>query len=241
MGDNNTPGGREMVRFCMRGHEIKYKEGSILRSRCPICSSPLDRSRPAMTVEELEQLKARKAAEKEAQAKAEENPVPEAAEEKPGDVPAPDPQRPGRFPPHSRDGRMLGGRKLGENMPGKRQDDPERASRQDTAPMQNGPRSGSGFYLDLFGDRENIPPEGAWIGREGIGRKWFDGNLMISRQHVYVKPNLQSGRLQVNEDTSLNGVFYTDADGNKMHLDSARMMEPGEILWIYNVPLKIGR
>ncbi len=241
MGNNNSPGGREMVRFCMRGHEIRFKEGSIVRNRCPICNSMLDRSRPAMTVEELEQLKAREAAEKEAQAKAAEDPAQQSSEEKPEDIPAPGLQKPGKFPPQVNEGRKLGGRKLGESTPYKRQDDPERASRQDTVPVQNDPRGGSGFYLDLFGDRESIPPEGAWIGREGIGRKWFDGNLMISRKHVYVKPNLQSGRLQVNEDKSLNGVFYSDADGKKIHLDSARMMEPGEILWIYNVPLKIGR
>ena len=107
---------------------------------------------------------------------------------------------------------------------------------------QTGPgtaRKGSGFFLSLFGDRISIPPEGAWIGREGLGKEWFDGNLMVSRKHVYVRPNPQTGRLQVNEDKSLNGVFHTGKDGRKTRLNGARMMEPGDILWIYNVPLRI--
>ncbi len=97
----------------------------------------------------------------------------------------------------------------------------------------------SGFYLSLFGDRISIPAEGAWIGREGLGREWFDGNLMISRKHVYVRPNPQTGRLQINEDKSLNGVFVSGSDGKRERLTGVRMMEPGEVLWIYNVPLQI--
>ena len=99
--------------------------------------------------------------------------------------------------------------------------------------------SGSTFFLNLYGDRIPIPEEGAWIGREGLGSRWFDGNLMISRKHVYVRPNPQTGRLQVNEDNSLNGVFYSGPGGERIRMEGARMMEPGEILWIYNIPLKI--
>jgi hypothetical protein len=99
--------------------------------------------------------------------------------------------------------------------------------------------SGSTFFLNLYGDRIPIPEEGAWIGREGLGSRWFDGNLMISRKHVYVRPNPQTGRLQVNEDKSLNGVFYSGPGGERIRMEGARMMEPGEILWIYNIPLKI--
>ena len=104
-----------------------------------------------------------------------------------------------------------------------------------------GTYAASGFYLSLYGERIAIPAEGAWIGREGLGREWFDGNLMISRKHVYVRPNPQTGRLQVNEDKSLNGVFFSGPDGKRERLTSARMMGPGEILWIYNVPLRIER
>ena len=99
----------------------------------------------------------------------------------------------------------------------------------------------SGFFLSLFGDRIPIPLGGAWIGREGLGREWFEGNLMISRKHVFVRPNPQTGRLQINEDKSLNGVFVSGSDGKRERLAGARMMEPGEILWIYNVPLQIER
>ena len=97
----------------------------------------------------------------------------------------------------------------------------------------------SGFYLSLYGDRVPIPQEGAWIGREGLGKQWFDGNLMISRKHVYVRPNPQTGRLQVNEDKSLNGVFFSGPGGQRVRMEGARMMSPGEILWIYNIPLRI--
>lgn len=62
---------------------------------------------------------------------------------------------------------------------------------------------------------------------------------MISRKHVYVRPNPQTGRLQVNEDKSLNGAFYTGPDGSRVRIEGTRMMEPGEILWIYNIPLRI--
>ena len=99
--------------------------------------------------------------------------------------------------------------------------------------------SGSTFFLNLYGDRIPIPEEGAWIGREGLGSRWFDGNLMISRKHVYVRPNPQTGRLQVNEDKSLNGAFYSGPGGERIRIDGPRMMQPGEILWIYNIPLKI--
>ena len=97
----------------------------------------------------------------------------------------------------------------------------------------------AGFYISLYGERIAIPQEGAWIGREGLGKEWFDGNLMISRKHVFVHPDLRTGRLQVNEDKSLNGVFLRGKDGKRVRLDSARMMEPGDILWIYNIPLTI--
>lgn len=95
------------------------------------------------------------------------------------------------------------------------------------------------LFLNLYGDRIPIPAEGAWIGREGLGSQWFDGNLMISRKHVFVHPNPQTGRLQVNEDKSLNGVFFINDEGVKTRMESARMMKPGEILWIYNIPLRI--
>lgn len=99
----------------------------------------------------------------------------------------------------------------------------------------------STFFLNLYGDRIPIPAEGAWIGREGVGSQWFDGNLMISRKHVYVRPNPQTGRLQVNEDKSLNGVFYSAPGGERIRMDGPRMMSPGEVLWIYNIPLRIER
>ncbi len=98
----------------------------------------------------------------------------------------------------------------------------------------------SGFILDYFGSKLQIPVEGAWIGREGLGKEWFDGNLMISRRHVFVRPDQKTGRLRIEMDKSLNGVFYSGPGGEKIRLAGARMMEVGDILWIYNIPLVIG-
>ena len=48
---------RIMISYCIRGHEIEFREGGIARSRCPICGSPVDRSRPPISLEEAQKIK----------------------------------------------------------------------------------------------------------------------------------------------------------------------------------------
>ncbi|MDO5132211.1 MAG: hypothetical protein Q4D81_04400, partial [Eubacteriales bacterium] len=54
---NGKQGSGKMVRYCIRGHEIVYREGMLVRSRCPVCNSPVDRSRPPITWEEAERIR----------------------------------------------------------------------------------------------------------------------------------------------------------------------------------------
>ena len=58
----NEGGPSILVRYCIRGHEIEYREGGIARSRCPVCGSPVDRSRPPMTLEDVQKMNAEAAA-----------------------------------------------------------------------------------------------------------------------------------------------------------------------------------
>ncbi len=310
---------RIMISYCIRGHEIEYREGGIARSRCPVCGSPIDRSRPPISLEEAQKIKEQQAAQ-EAEQQAARETEQQAAEEaqrlaaeqreaqrraaeagaasvpagQPGTGALPGMQRPGGsgvLPGMQRPGgtgvqpgiqrpggvgvqpgiQRPGGTGVqpGIQRPGGTGVQPGIQRTGDTGVLPGIQRaggagvlpgrqvvhrpgevpggqpigvqrsSGSTFFLNLYGDRIPIPEEGAWIGREGLGSRWFDGNLMISRKHVYVRPNPQTGRLQVNEDKSLNGVFYSGPGGERIRMEGARMMEPGEILWIYNIPLKI--
>ena len=253
---------RTMVRYCVKGHEIQYKEGGIIRSRCPLCGSPVDRDRPPITLEEAQKIKEQQAAHeaelqaaREAELRAAQEAERKAAEADPthaeeterrsaggaGVLPGQRPAGgagvlPGQRPAEGA-GVLPGQRPAGGAgvLPGQRP-----AGGAGVLPGQR-PAGGAGptFFLNLYGDRIPIPEEGAWIGREGLGSRWFDGNLMISRKHVYVRPNPQTQRLQVNEDKSLNGVFYSGPGGERIRLEGARMMQPGEVLWIYNIPLRI--
>ena len=217
---------RTMVRYCVKGHEIQYKEGGIIRSRCPLCGSPVDRDRPPITLEEAQKIKEQQAAH-EAELQAAREAELRAAQEAERKAAEADPTH-----AEETERRSAGGAGV---LPGQRP-----AGGAGVLPGQR-PAGGAGptFFLNLYGDRIPIPEEGAWIGREGLGSRWFDGNLMISRKHVYVRPNPQTQRLQVNEDKSLNGVFYSGPGGERIRLEGARMMQPGEVLWIYNIPLRI--
>ena len=284
---------RIMISYCIKGHEIEYRAGGIARSRCPICGSPVDRSRPPISLEEAQKIKEEQAAREaelqaaqEAERRAAEA-VPEPAEQpeiRPAEGIGGQPEQqtgrssgvlpgqpanrsagvlPGQ--PANRSAGVLPGQPANRStgvLPGQPANRstgvlPGQPANRNTGVLPGQPGihrpggpgmaqpagiqrpSGSTFFLNLYGDRIPIPEEGAWIGREGLGSRWFDGNLMISRKHVYVRPNPQTGRLQVNEDKSLNGAFYSGPGGERIRIDGARMMQPGEILWIYNIPLKI--
>lgn len=95
------------------------------------------------------------------------------------------------------------------------------------------------LHLNYFGMTITIPDEGAWLGREGLGQEWFRGNPYISRRHVFIHPD-RNGRLIVEDDRSLNGVYYDSGNGReKLPQSSSVILNPGDILWLYNVPLKL--
>ena len=276
MGLGSEP--KKVVRFCMKGHEIVYTVGELMRQRCPICGSPVDRSRQPIDYDELQRMKEEQAAMEAQQAAMEAQQAAmeaqKAAEEvQTADVPAEQPPKENPFGQKTPVTTGMFGQprdplgSVTDFRMRRRFEDPIIESKKvdpippnpfspnpippNPAPPNPAPQnlflrkgettSPSGFYLSLYGERIAIPKEGAWIGREGLGREWFDGNLMISRKHVFIKPDMQSGRLQVNEDRSLNGVSASMPGSQPEHLKGARMMGPGEILWIYNIPLLIER
>ena len=99
----------------------------------------------------------------------------------------------------------------------------------------------SDFQLDYFGEKISIPPEGGWIGRSELGRDCFEGNLLISRRHVFIKP-VSSNTVEFGPDSSLNGAFYCN-DGKKTRLGQNEKVEiaASGIVWLYNIPLKLER
>lgn len=247
--DDKTQAGRpvRMLRYCVQGHEIVYTVGEIVRSVCPYCKSPVDRRRPPVPYDTVHdgEKPVESAVRSEEKAQRGEEAVPElfggprrsglrrGASCAFGDVQ--------RTPAGScafgqkaqgqagAQADSTFGRALGRQEPGFGT----------TADRVSAASVGSGLFLNYFGDRLEIPVDGAWIGREGLGSEWFDGNLMVSRKHVYVHPIPRSARLQVNEDRSLNGAFWIGKDGRRTRLTGAQMLEPGDVLWIYNIPLRL--
>lgn len=93
--------------------------------------------------------------------------------------------------------------------------------------------------LDLFGMTITVPAEGGFLGRDGIGAQQLEGFLLVSRQHVYVKPD-RAGRLMVEDRGSTNGTWFTHADHRqRLELGRTEILEAGDILWLYNIPLKV--
>ena len=99
----------------------------------------------------------------------------------------------------------------------------------------------SGYVLDFFGEKIELPQEGGWIGRSEVGSKWLEGNLLISRRHVHVRPT-PDGMLALGPDSSLNGVSYDTGSGKTPLQPSETVSLPvGSIIWLYNIPLKLER
>ena len=95
------------------------------------------------------------------------------------------------------------------------------------------------LYISIFGSRELVPQEGGWIGREGIGQKWLEGCLLISRKHVHIKQN-SSDTLLLGPDHSLNGVSYDAGNGQTTLKPNETVEIPvGSTIWLYNIPLKL--
>lgn len=94
-------------------------------------------------------------------------------------------------------------------------------------------------WLDLFGVSIPIPADGGFLGRDGIGAHQLEGYLLVSRQHVFVKPD-RGGRLMAEDRGSMNGTWYThDSARQRLEQGRAVILEFGDILWLYNIPLKV--
>ena len=95
--------------------------------------------------------------------------------------------------------------------------------------------------LDYFGEAISIPQEGGWLGRSAIAGEWFKGNLLISREHVRVTP-MADGSLQVGPDKSFNGTSVTIGGAKRaLEKNETVTLSPGDVLWLYNVPLQLKR
>ena len=256
-----------LVRYCMSGHEIRYS--GICPSQCPVCGGPVDLSRlpvpseqvrmqqsPAAGSPEEEGISPLSAKHAEAPesarrpvlndqegAPAPRQPVLNRREEAPAprqpvlnrreEAPAP------RHPVLNRREEAPAPRhpvlNRREEAPAPRQ--PVLNRREEAPAPQISPAAS--LHLNYFGMTITIPDEGAWLGREGLGQEWFRGNPYISRRHVFIHPD-RNGRLIVEDDRSLNGVYYDSGNGReKLPQSSSVILNPGDILWLYNVPLKL--
>lgn len=109
------------------------------------------------------------------------------------------------------------------------------------APTPGPANQQSSCQLDFFGEKIDIPQEGGWIGRSELGSQWLEGNLLISRRHVHVRPT-PDGTLSVGPDSSLNGVSYDDGTGKRALQPSETVnLAVGSTIWLYNIPLKLER
>lgn len=231
------------VRYCLSGHEVVYT--GMCPSRCRICNNRINLSLPPITLEEAEA--ARKAAASKAAAPKQEEETTE--EQKPAEPKtSPASQSPpvvGRTervpsaPLGSRQPVTPGGVRTGIRI--------GQGAVRTTAPRQEAlspqplvvPSVSERFRLDYLGAYIAVPKEGGWLGRDALGAELFEGNRLISRRHVFIRPD-QNGRLIVQDDQSMNGVFYDVGKGRqKMERSSAVLLSPGDMLWLYNLPLRL--
>ncbi len=95
------------------------------------------------------------------------------------------------------------------------------------------------LYL-TSGDRKlEITTENQWIGRNSFENHFLETNLAVSREHVSVR--VEKGRgLAVTDYKSKNGTFVDTGNGKvKIDRNEEVILVPGNILWLYNVPLLV--
>lgn len=237
-----------MVRYCMAGHEVVYS--GMCPSVCRICGQRINLSMPPITLEEAEAAKAAKAA-RTAQISESSKPSTKTAVSTTGQLRESEnalPRPPVRQPmtPAARQPIMPAGRtpvSAGSRqpimpsgtMPTRQTGVSSTMPTQQTAVSES--TTAGVLTLSYFGMPIHIPPEGGWLGREALGGDFFEGNRLISRRHVFVRPD-HNGRLMVQDDHSLNGVFYhIGADRQKLEKSATVLLTPGDTLWLYNIPL----
>lgn len=220
--------------YCTNGHPVNLK-GRYMPSACPICNAPMNLSiMPSPPASSTPQEVC--------------TPVPEPR-------PAQPVQSPSAQAPQEPIARPVPGIAVRSMPPAPRMPDlpdaghapqriprisPDRPASPAVIQPPEAPLSAS-LQLDYFGEKIAIPPVGGWLGRSALGAAHFQGNLLISREHVFVKPG-EDGSLMVGPDKSLNGVFITHQDG-KIRLEPGHTdcLREGDVLWLYNIPLKTER
>lgn len=92
------------------------------------------------------------------------------------------------------------------------------------------------FVLNYFGELFYIPLNGTWIGRNALGAKILESNLLVSREHLYLRPDKLLG-LSIKDVKSKNGTFIDTGNG-KQPIEHGKeyFLRPGDKVWIYNVP-----
>ncbi len=116
------------------------------------------------------------------------------------------------------------------------------AVQQPAAPQSaaSAPQKPGAWQLDYFGRKLRIPPQDTvCLGRNSAGAEYFEGDMLVSRKHVYLWVN-SAGQLLAEDRESLNGTFYT-RNGQRSPMEhgvSVRLQE-GDVLWLYDLPLKV--
>lgn len=241
---------QEFVRYCLLNHAVRFS--GLCPSTCPICGSKFDLTRPPVPVSELEKAEAAQKKTDTPEPGPVQSPV-EPAVPAPA-APAPEPAALSRVqvePTPAVRGPSIGKKPVpidpfGARKPisfvrpaSARPEEPGVEAPVDDSPKNTPVSVTRVLQLSYFGTPIAIPREGGWLGREGIGAEFLEGNNLVSRRHVFVKPD-RNGRLILQDDRSLNGVFCDTGEGRrKLEKGSAVLLKPGDILWLYNVPLKV--
>ena len=100
----------------------------------------------------------------------------------------------------------------------------------------------TGWNIRMLDQSVLVPAQGEiCLGRCGAGSRQLEGNILVSRRHVYLWIN-QEGRLLAEDRGSTNGTWYTrQGQKTKMKPYSVTVLENGDILWLYHFPVKVER
>jgi hypothetical protein len=220
----------QYYRLCPLGHKVICPSG-LVRPRCGICGQQPESQSPLRRLdEELEETAAPR-----------QERTPEPERNTPDPVGSQSPEQPEVGTTRQR--RTAEQPAQPESPVPTRGRRPRNAVDEDAKPAQEPDTpadTGSGdLRLELFGMPIEIPAEGGFLGREALGARELEGFLLVSRRHVFVRPD-RGGRLMVEDRGSTNGTWYTHADRRqRLDLGRTEILEPGDILWLYNIPLKV--
>lgn len=99
-----------------------------------------------------------------------------------------------------------------------------------------------GWKIQLLDQSVPVPAQGELcLGRCGAGNRQLEGNILVSRRHVYLWVD-QEGRLLAEDRGSTNGTWYTrQGQKNKIERYTVTALENGDVLWLYHFPVKVER